>query len=72
MFTVDTNRFQLPVVPDRIEGSLVTNGHASPFAERAMEEWFNSRRTALEWSAEFMHLDKLVEWIVENYGQQMP
>jgi hypothetical protein len=67
MFTVDTNRFQLPVVPDRIEGSLVTNGHASPFAERAMEGWFNSRRTALEWAVEFIHLDKLVEWIVKNH-----
>jgi hypothetical protein len=65
MFTVDMNRFQLPVAPDRVEGHLVTNGHANLFAERVMEGWFKDQR-ARGRSVEFMHLDALVTWISKD------
>jgi hypothetical protein len=54
---------QLPAEPDRIEGILVTNGHANMFAEPAIEGWLKEQRDLHGRSVEFMHLDALIDWI---------
>src|SRR5262249_20409065 len=66
IFLVPLNNFQLPAPPQRIEGILVTNGHANPFAEPAMEGWFKEQREQRGREVTFMHLDELVDWIVEH------
>jgi hypothetical protein len=66
MFLVPLNSFQLPVVPQRIEGVLVTNGHANPYVEPVIDGWLHSQREDHGRSVEFMHLDTLVDWIVEH------
>jgi hypothetical protein len=44
---------KLPVWHRGYATGMVTNGHASRFAERAMEA-FNNRRTKFGWSVEFI------------------
>src|SRR5271170_1593432 len=44
MFLVPMSEFQLPVSPQRIEGYLVTNGHANSHVEPVMEGWFEEQR----------------------------
>jgi hypothetical protein len=65
MFLVPFNSFQLPVVPQRIEGVLITNGHANPYVEPVIDGWLQSQRLDQGRLVEFMHLDRLVDWIVE-------
>jgi len=66
MFLVPLNSFQLPVAPQRIEGVLVTNGHANPYVEPVIDGWLRSQRQDHGRIVEFMHLDGLVDWIVEH------
>ena len=63
MFLVPMSEFQLPVSPQRIEGYLVTNGHANTHVEPVMEGWFEEQRRDHGRDITFMHLDKLVDWI---------
>jgi hypothetical protein len=65
IFLVPLSHFQLPATPQRIEGILVTNGHANPFVEPVMEGWFREQREQRGRHVEFMHLDGLVDWITE-------
>ncbi len=66
IFLVPLSSFQLPMPPQLIEAVLVTNGHANPFVEPVMEGWFKEQRDTCERQVEFMHLDALVDWIVEH------
>jgi hypothetical protein len=66
MFLVPLNSFQLPLPPHRVEGVLVTNGHANPYVEPVIEGWLRSQHQDYERRVEFMHLDGLVDWIVEH------
>jgi hypothetical protein len=66
IFLVPLTTFQLPVVPDYIEGVLVTNGHANPYVEPVMDAWFQAQREKQGRLVKFMHLDALVDWIVEH------
>jgi hypothetical protein len=66
MFLVPLSSLQLPVVPQRIEGVLVTNGHANPYVEPVIDGWLQSQREDHGRSVEFMHLDGLVDWIAEH------
>lgn len=66
MFLVPLASFQLPVAPDHIEGVLVTNGHANPYVEPVMNGWFQAQHEEHGRLVEFMHLDALVDWIVEH------
>jgi hypothetical protein len=66
MFLVPLTTFQLPIAPDHIEGVLVTNGHANPYVEPVMNGWFQAQREEHGRLVEFMHLDALVDWIVEH------
>ena len=63
MFQVPLTSLQLPTEPDRIEGFLVTNGHANTYAEPAIEGWLKEQRDLHGRSIEFMHLDALIDWI---------
>jgi hypothetical protein len=63
MFLVPMSEFQLPVSPQRIEGYLVTNGHANTHVEPVMEGWFEEQRRDHGRDITFMHLDTLVDWI---------
>ena len=63
MFLVPMSEFQLPASPQRIEGYLVTNGHANPYVEPVMEGWFEEQRRDHGRQIAFIHLDKLVDWI---------
>ncbi|MBI3864904.1 MAG: hypothetical protein HY290_23760 [Planctomycetia bacterium] len=65
-FLVPLSTFQLPVAPDRIESILVTNGHANPYVEPVMDGWFRDQREKHGRRVEFMHLDALVDWVVEH------
>jgi hypothetical protein len=66
IFLVPLSDFQLPVTPQRIQAVLVTNGHANQFVEPVMEGWFKEQREQRGRQVEFMHLDGLVDWIVEH------
>ena len=66
MFLVPLNSFQLPIAPQRIEGVLVTNGHANPYVEPVIDGWLESERRDHGRFVEFMHLDILVDWIAER------
>jgi hypothetical protein len=66
MFRVKLPKLQLPMTPQRIEGFLVTNGHANPYAEPDMDSWFAEQREKFQRCIEFMHLDKLVDWITRS------
>jgi len=65
MFLVPLNSFQLPLTPQRTEGVLVTNGHANPYVEPVIDGWLKAQRRDGR-VVEFMHLDGLVDWIVEH------
>jgi hypothetical protein len=66
MFQVPFNSFQLPVAPSKIEGVLVTNGHANPYVEPAIEGWLAEQRKTHGRAVEFMHLDALVDWVTSK------
>ncbi len=55
---------QFPEVPNRVEGILVTNGHANSYAEPAIGAWMDDARKNRGWNVKFMHLDMLVNWII--------
>src|SRR5262249_37096819 len=61
MFLVPMSEFQLPVSPQRVEGYLVTNGHANPYVEPVMAGWFEQQRRDHGRDVTFLHLDKLVD-----------
>jgi hypothetical protein len=63
MFLVPMSEFQLPVSPQRIEGYLITNGHANTHVEPVMGGWFEEQRRVHGRDITFMHLDMLVDWI---------
>ncbi len=44
----------------------MTNGHANPYVEPVIDGWLRSQRQDHGRIVEFMHLDGLVDWIVEH------
>ena len=66
IFQVPLESPQLPELPQRIEGVLVTNGHANPHVEPRMTGWFKEQRETHGRCVSFMHLDGLVYWVVES------
>lgn len=66
IFQVPLQSPQLPELPQRIEGVLVTNGHANPHVEPRMTGWFKEQRETHGRCVSFMHLDGLVDWVVES------
>jgi hypothetical protein len=66
MFQVPLTSFQLPVVPQTIEGVFITNGHANTYVEPVISGWLQEQRETHRRLVEFMHLDALVDWIAKN------
>ena len=66
IFQVPLQSPQLPELPQRMEGVLVTNGHANPHVEPRMTGWFKEQRETHGRCVRFMHLDGLVDWVVES------
>jgi len=67
LFQVTLNSMQFPEVPNRVEGILVTNGHANSYAEPAIRAWMDDARQNRGWNVEFMHFDMLVNWIIGEH-----
>lgn len=66
MFQVPLTSFQLPIVPQKTEGVLVTNGHANAYVEPLIDGWLREQRETHRRVVEFLHLDALVDWITER------
>jgi hypothetical protein len=66
MFQVPLESFQLPATPRRIEGVLITNGHANPYVEPVIGGWLEEQRRTHGRIVEFMHLDGLIDWITKD------
>jgi hypothetical protein len=67
MFLVPLSDFQIGAPVIRREGVLVTNGHALPHTQPVIEGWFEEQRRVHGWELRFMHLDRLVEWVLESH-----
>jgi hypothetical protein len=66
IFQVPLDGFQLPSAVHRRVGILIWNGHAAPHAEPIMQGWKNDQWTAFRREYEFMHLDDIVTYILDN------
>jgi hypothetical protein len=66
MFLVPLSDFQIGTPIDRREGILVTNGHATPYVQPVMEGWFAEQKRDHRRDVQFMHLDRLVEWVLKE------
>jgi hypothetical protein len=67
MFQVPLTSFQLPIVPQRTEGVLITNGHANTYVDPVIDGWLREQRETHGRSVQFMHLDALVDWIAKDH-----
>jgi hypothetical protein len=65
-FLVPLSNLHIPGEVDSREVVLVCNGHANPFVEPVMDNWFKEQKRAFGRDYLFMHLDGLVKWIVEG------
>ena len=65
-FLVPLSNLHISGEVDSREVILVCNGHANPFVEPVMENWFKEEKRAHGRDYSFMHLDGLVKWIVEG------
>lgn len=66
MFLVPLTSLQLPIAPQRTEGLLVMNGHVNPYVEPVMDGWLRNQYQDHGRIVKFIHLDVLVDWIVEH------
>jgi hypothetical protein len=66
IFSVPLSTCQLPFPPQRVEAILITNGHANPYVEPVMQGWFREQAEHFKRHLQFMHLDLLVDWIVQS------
>ena len=60
------NTFQIHGTVDERVGILIWNGHADPHVEPVMKAWRDDQRVAFERVYEFMHLDDVVNYILES------
>lgn len=66
IFQVPMESFQIGAPVDRRVGILVWNGHAEPHVEPVMEGWKKDQLKMLQREYEFMHLDDVVNYILES------
>jgi hypothetical protein len=66
IFLVSLPELQVPKDVDAREGILICNGHANPYVEPTMKAWFEEQKRAHNRDFKFMHLDDLVNWIVDD------
>jgi hypothetical protein len=60
------NSFQIPGEVHRRVGILIWNGHADPHIEPLMQAWKQDQWTAFQREYEFMHLDDIVNYILDS------
>jgi hypothetical protein len=65
-FLVPLSNLHIPGEVDPREVVLVCNGHANPYVEPVMENWFLAQKQAYGRVYTFMHLDHLVKWVIEG------
>ena len=66
MFLVDVPPVQLPVEPTRREGFLIFNGHLNAYVEPVIDKWLVEQKRAYGRSFLIMHLDMIVDWIMQK------
>jgi hypothetical protein len=66
IFQIPLDSFQIPLPVHRRVGILVWNGHPDPHVEPVMEAWKNDQWTAFHREYEFMHLDGIVNYILDS------
>jgi hypothetical protein len=67
MFQVPLDSFQLPISIDRRVGVIVWNGHANPHVEPVIEGWAAEQLRDHCHQFEFMHLDRVVNYIFDHH-----
>ena len=65
-FLVPLSNFQMTEEADALEAILICNGHALPHVEPVIEGWFEEQKRAYGRDIQFMHLDSIVDWIVNE------
>ena len=65
MFLVPLSNLQIPEPVDVRRGILLANGHANSYVTQVMDGWFKEQREVHKRDFELVHLDKLVQWIME-------
>ena len=66
IFQIPLETFQVPALVQRRIGILVWNGHADPYVEPVMQAWKKDQWTAFQREFEFMHLDSIVNYILDS------
>jgi len=66
IFQVPLETFQIPSPVQRRVGILVWNGHADAHVEPVMQAWKQDQWTAFQREYEFMHLDDIVNYILDS------
>ena len=66
MYLVPLASLQIGFEVDEREGILVCNGHANPSVEPVMSGWFAEQEHDHRRAFRFLHLDGLVNWIVDD------
>ncbi|HVA45555.1 MAG TPA: hypothetical protein VNH11_04140 [Pirellulales bacterium] len=66
MFQVPLDPFQIHDPVEERVAILIWNGHADPHVEPLMAAWKSEQRSAFGRDYEFMHLDDMVNYILEN------
>lgn len=66
MYLVPLASLQIGGDVDEREGILVCNGHENTYIEPVMEGWFAEQRHDHGRRFRFIHLDSLVNWIVDD------
>jgi hypothetical protein len=66
IFTVPLETIHIDGPVDERVGFLVCNGHANPHVDPAILGWFEQEQRDHGHKYEFMHLDVLVRWIVDD------
>jgi hypothetical protein len=67
IFQVPLESFQIPAPIHRRIGILIWNAHASPHIEPIMKAWQNDQWTAFQRRYELMHLDDIVNYILDSH-----
>jgi hypothetical protein len=66
IFQVPLETFQIPFPIHRRVGILIWNGHVDPYVEPVMQAWKQDQWTAFQRKYEFMHLDDIVNYILDS------
>jgi hypothetical protein len=66
MFLVRLSDFQIGLNVDAREGILLCNGHANSNVEPIIYGWIKEQERVYGRTVHFMHLDKVVKWIVDE------